>query len=67
MKKQKLFAALLAVLLAAGLTACGQTAASNELENGVSAIEDAMSTSNKTHDETTMGWLFGPHEKGTTQ
>ena len=19
------------------------------------------------HDETTMGWLFGPHEKGTTQ
>ena len=50
MKKQKLVAALLAVLLAAGLTACGQTATSNELENGVSAIEDAMSTSNKNND-----------------
>lgn len=49
MKRQKRFAALLAVLLAAGLTACGQTTTSDELENGVSAIEDAMSTSNKTN------------------
>ena len=49
MKRQKRFAALLAALLAAGLTACGQTTTSDELENGVSAIEDAMSTSNKTN------------------
>ena len=48
-KRQKRFAALLAALLAAGLTACGQTTTSDELENGVSAIEDAMSTSNKTN------------------
>lgn len=50
MQRKRIAAALLAIVMAAALTACSREAAAstgNELENGVAAIEDAMTKQNE--------------------
>ena len=47
MRRNRVFAAMLAILMVVSLTACGQESVGTpggELENGVAAIEDAMTT-----------------------
>ena len=47
MRRNRVFAAMLAVLMVVSLTACGRESVGTpggELENGVAAIEDAMTT-----------------------
>ena len=47
MRRNRVFAAMLAILMVVSLTACGRESVGTpggELENGVSAIEDAMTT-----------------------
>lgn len=47
MHRNKVFAAMLAILMVVSLTACGRESVGtpgDELENGVAAIEDAMTT-----------------------
>ena len=47
MHRNKVFAAMLAILMVLTLTACGRESvgtSGGELENGVAAIEDAMTT-----------------------
>ena len=47
MRRNRVFAAMLAVLMVVSLTACGRESVrtpGGELENGVAAIEDAMTT-----------------------
>ena len=47
MRRNQVFAAMLALLMGVSLTACGRESVETpdgELENGVAAIEDAMTT-----------------------
>ena len=47
MRRNRVFAAMLAILMVVSLTACGRESVGTpdgELENGVAAIEDAMTT-----------------------
>ena len=52
MRRNQVFAAMLALLMGVSLTACGREsveAPASELENGVSAIEDAMTKQNESY------------------
>ena len=61
MRRNRVFAAMLAVLMVVSLTACGRESVGTpggELENGVAAIEDAMTTKPVSYPHLTLPTIY---------